>query len=61
MSYSSCFRDQKHVEWARTLIKIINDLQEYVKQNHTPSLKWNREVGMDIWIYNLPVTWLFVS
>lgn len=33
-------RDKTHVEWARTWVQLLTDLQAYVKQYHTTGLVW---------------------
>lgn len=34
-------KDTTHVEWARTWIQILNELQQYVRQHHTTGLVWS--------------------
>ncbi|KAK9389249.1 adenylate cyclase associated N terminal-domain-containing protein [Lipomyces mesembrius] len=33
--------DRKHVEWAQSFLKILTNLQAYVKKNHTTGPRWN--------------------
>lgn len=33
-------RNKTHVEWARTWVQLLVDLQAYVKQHHTTGLVW---------------------
>ncbi|KAK9476146.1 adenylate cyclase associated N terminal-domain-containing protein [Lipomyces japonicus] len=39
--------DKKHVEWAQAYLKIITNLQAYVKKNHTTGPSWNAK-GDDV-------------
>ena len=34
----------KHVEWARSFLKVLNDLFDYIKEYHAIGVFWNREV-----------------
>lgn len=34
-------KDQSHVDWAKTWIEFLNQLQKYVRKNHTTGLVWN--------------------
>lgn len=36
--------DQKHVEWARSFPKLLEDLRKYVVQYHTTGVEWNAKV-----------------
>ena len=38
------YRDPKHVNWAKAVTAVYNDLQAYVKQYHTTGLKWGNQV-----------------
>jgi len=33
----------KHVEWARSFLKVLNDLFDYIKEYHAIGVFWNRE------------------
>lgn len=37
----------KHVEWARSYISLLAELQKYVKSNHTTGITWNSK-GVDL-------------
>lgn len=34
-------KDQTNVEWAQAFIKFLNDLQQYIRKNHTTGVTWN--------------------
>lgn len=34
-------KDAKHVEWARSWVQTLSDLQQYIKQHHTTGLIWS--------------------
>ena len=34
-------KDKTHIEWAKTWIEFLNQLQSYIKQFHTTGLSWN--------------------
>jgi adenylyl cyclase-associated protein len=34
-------KDKNHIEWAKTWIEFLNQLQAYIKQFHTTGLTWN--------------------
>nr|CAG4651949.1 EOG090X08PR [Triops cancriformis] len=38
-------KDKNHVEWAKTWVQTLTDLQAYVKQYHTTGLVWNAKGG----------------
>lgn len=40
-------KDAKHVEWARSWVQTLTELQQYIKQYHTTGLVWSgkAEVG----------------
>lgn len=40
----------KHVEWARSFLKVLTDLQEYVKEYHGIGVFWNKEV-IDVFLF----------
>ncbi|XP_050526087.1 adenylyl cyclase-associated protein 1 [Daktulosphaira vitifoliae] len=35
-------KDKTHVEWAKTWVQLLTDLQAYVKQYHTTGLVWSK-------------------
>lgn len=35
------FRDKKHVDWVRSWIELLTELQKFVKQYHTTGLVWS--------------------
>lgn len=39
-------KDKTHVEWTKTWIEFLNQLQSYIKQFHTTGLSWNLK-GVD--------------
>ena len=38
-------KDAKHVEWAKSFVQVLTDLQDYVKRQHTTGLSWNASVS----------------
>lgn len=39
-------KSEKHVEWTKTWAQTLNELQAYVKANHTTGLTWNPKGGV---------------
>jgi hypothetical protein len=37
-------RDQKHVEWVRAFISLLEELRKYTVEYHTTGLSWNPKV-----------------
>lgn len=37
-------KDAKHVEWSKSWISTLTELQAYIKQFHTTGLAWNPQV-----------------
>jgi adenylyl cyclase-associated protein len=37
--------DKTHVEWSRAFVKLLDTLQQYVKDKHTVGLMWNPKVS----------------
>jgi hypothetical protein len=37
-------RDQKHTEWARGFLALLDELKKYVTEHHTTGLAWNPKV-----------------
>jgi adenylyl cyclase-associated protein len=35
-------KDSKHVEWARSWVQTLTELQQYIKQYHTTGLVWSK-------------------
>lgn len=35
------YRDKKHVEWTKSWVGTLSDLQGFVKQHHTTGLVWS--------------------
>ena len=34
-------RDKNHVDWVRSWVQVLTELQAFVKQHHTTGLVWN--------------------
>ena len=37
-------RDQKHVQWARAYLAILDEMKQYIMDFHTTGLIWNPKV-----------------
>ncbi|KAH7340970.1 adenylate cyclase associated N terminal-domain-containing protein [Rhizoctonia solani] len=38
-------KDQKHVQWARAFLELLDELKKYVIEHHTTGLAWNPQGG----------------
>lgn len=38
-------KDKKHVDWVSSFVALLNEMQVYVKKNHTTGLSWNPKGG----------------
>ncbi|XP_038207704.1 adenylyl cyclase-associated protein 1 isoform X2 [Zerene cesonia] len=49
-------KDKTHIEWCRTWVQLLSDLQAYVKQYHTTGLVWSdlRKVTADMQTHKNP-------
>ena len=36
-----CFRDKTHVDWVKSWVQTLTELQQFVKQHHTTGLVWS--------------------
>lgn len=39
-------KDKKHVEWVKSWVQTLSELQKFVKQHHTTGLVWSGKGGV---------------